>query len=105
MSPSPIYIGANATGWLSFYDPARTEQKARGSYPRPYPLTQPDQLRPGRCLSWVIFRPRAALELGPFIPQQQTCGDRIGLSVPCQKRSFDDVVGSQQKRVWDGQTD
>jgi len=37
-----------------------------------------------RTPSWVIFRPRAALELGPFIPQQQTCGDRIGLSVPCQ---------------------
>jgi hypothetical protein len=52
MSPSPIYIGANATGWLSFYDPARTEQKARGSYRRPYPFTQPDQLRPGRCLSY-----------------------------------------------------
>src|ERR1700730_14512384 len=63
MSPSPIYIGANATGWLSFYDPARTEQKARGSYRRPYPLTQPDQLRPGRCLSWVNLD-----RIGPFGP-------------------------------------
>jgi hypothetical protein len=32
---------------------------------------------------WVIFRLRAASQPGPFIPQQQTCGDCIGMSVLC----------------------
>jgi hypothetical protein len=40
----------------------------------------------------VIFRPRAALELGPFIPLQQTCGDHIGLSVPCQHRKWSTLL-------------
>src|ERR1700738_5314910 len=84
MSPSPIYIGANATGWLSFYDPARTEQKARGSYRRPYPLTQPDQLRPGRCLSWVKLRSGVASAESPLYPDERTSSDRADWSVSCQ---------------------
>jgi hypothetical protein len=35
---------------------------------------------------WVIFRPRTASELGLFIPQQRTSGDRNGMSVSCQNR-------------------
>jgi hypothetical protein len=36
----------------------------------------------------VIFRPRTASELGQFIPQQRTSGDRNGMSVSCQSRKF-----------------
>jgi len=48
-------------------------------------------------------RPRAALELGPFIPQQQTCGDRIGLSVPCQTRTC--PVGARLRTKTSGYCD
>ena len=36
----------------------------------------------------VIFRLRAAFQPGPLIPQQRTCGDRIGTSVSCQQLTF-----------------
>lgn len=36
------------------------------------------------CPLRVIFRPRAASELGPFVPQQRTCRDGTGMSVSCQ---------------------
>jgi hypothetical protein len=32
----------------------------------------------------VIFRPRGACELGPLLPQQQTCDDCFGMSVLCR---------------------
>jgi quercetin dioxygenase-like cupin family protein len=35
------------------------------------------------CPRWVTFRPRTASELGLFIPQQRTSGDRIGMSISC----------------------
>src|ERR1700730_10084942 len=38
-----------------------------------------------RCPGWIVFRPRAASELGSFVPQQQqTCRDCIGKSGSCR---------------------
>src|ERR1700730_4298316 len=36
--------------------------------------------------AWVIFRLRAASQPGPLIPQEQTSGDWIGMSVSCHYR-------------------
>jgi len=58
----------------------------------------------GFCCSWV------ASELGPFIPQQQTCCDCDGMSVWCQFRKrthpFDHLVGARKfwKRISTDQT-
>jgi hypothetical protein len=60
-----------------------------------------------RRLFWVKLGPRAASELGPFIPQQQTCSDCGGMSVSCHERthalqqtpaSFDYFVGADECR-------
>ena len=35
--------------------------------------------------AWVIFRPQAFSKPGPFVLQQRTCRDCIGMSVSCQQ--------------------
>lgn len=52
------------------------------------------KMRESVCLGPVVrsveghFRPRAASEVGPFVPQQRTCGDSTAMSVSCQERKF-----------------
>ena len=50
--------------------------------------------------------PPVASELGPFTPQQRTCGDYIGMSVLCQQQThalqqsnslFDHLVGPRDQ--------
>src|SRR4029077_8092171 len=36
--------------------------------------------------SWVNFGSRTTSGTGPFLPQQRTCGDCVGMSVSCQTR-------------------
>jgi hypothetical protein len=51
------------------------------------------------------YRPRAAFELGLFVPQQRTCGHSIGKSELCQQEThalhkmtflFDHLVGERK---------
>jgi hypothetical protein len=49
------------------------------------------------CPFRVIFRPRTASELGLFIPQQQTSGDRNSMSVSCQHATWTTCT-SKRKR-------